>query len=203
MWRILVTEPLAAEGLDVLRAEATVDINAELTPKGLIRAIGSYDGLLVRSKTRVTADVIAAGKRLGVIGRVGTGVDNVDLDAATRRGIVVVNAPYGNTVSVAEHTLALMLALARHIPRADASLRGGRWARKRSTFSTNFKFESRPYNPWSVPYQLASRRESLDKPSHIRVERGDCGSNQQHPYGNDDSPLDSISLMCQCNRKGP
>lgn len=130
MWRILVTEPLAAEGLDALRGEAIVDINTELTADQLIRAIGSYDSLLVRSKTRVTADVIAAGKRLGVIGRVGTGVDNVDLDAATRRGIVVVNAPYGNTVSVAEHTLAMMLALARHIPRADASLRGGHWEKQ-------------------------------------------------------------------------
>jgi D-3-phosphoglycerate dehydrogenase len=130
MWRILVTELVAEEGLDVLRGEATVDINIGPTTEHLSRVIGSYDGLLVRSKTRVTADLIAAGARLGVIGRVGTGVDNVDLDAATRRGIVVVNAPYGNTVSVAEHTLAMLLALARHIPRADASVRGGRWEKQ-------------------------------------------------------------------------
>jgi len=130
MWRILVTEPLAVEGLDVLRGQATVDVNTELQPEQLLRAIGSYDGLLVRSKTRVTAELIAAGARLRVVGRVGTGVDNIDLDAATRRGVVVVNAPYGNTVSVAEHTLAMMLALARHIPRADASLRDGRWEKQ-------------------------------------------------------------------------
>ncbi len=130
MWRILVTESLADEGLQVLHGQATVDINTELTAQQLLRTIGSCDGLLVRSKTRVTADLIAAGARLRVIGRVGTGVDNIDLEAATRRGIVVVNAPYGNTVSVAEHTLAMMLALARHIPRADASIRGGRWEKQ-------------------------------------------------------------------------
>jgi D-3-phosphoglycerate dehydrogenase len=130
MWRILVTEPVAEEGLDVLRGGAKLDIKTGLTTDELNRVIGSYDGLLVRSKTRVTADLISAGARLSVIGRVGTGVDNVDLDAATRRGIVVVNAPYGNTVSVAEHTLAMMLALARHIPRADASVRGGRWEKQ-------------------------------------------------------------------------
>lgn len=127
MWRILVTEPIAEEGLDVLRGRAAVDINTELTAEQLTRVIGSYDGLLVRSKTRVTAELVAAGARLRVIGRVGTGVDNVDLDAATRRGIVVVNAPYGNTISVAEHTLALLLALARHIPQASASMHSGRW----------------------------------------------------------------------------
>jgi D-3-phosphoglycerate dehydrogenase len=130
MWRILVTEPLADEGLDVLRGQATVDVNTGLMAEQLTRAIGSYDGLLVRSKTRVTTEAIAAAVRLRVIGRVGTGVDNIDLDAATRRGIVVVNAPYGNTVSVAEHTLAMMLALARHIPRADASVRDGRWEKQ-------------------------------------------------------------------------
>ena len=130
MRRILVTETIAAEGLDVLRGEAFVDVNTGLTAVQLPCAIAAYDGLLVRSKTGVTADVIAAGARLAVIGRVGTGVDNIDLAAATRRGIVVVNAPYGNTISVAEHTLALMLALARHIPRADASLRRGLWEKQ-------------------------------------------------------------------------
>ena len=127
MRHILVTEPIAEEGLQALRQEAMVDINTALAPQELLRAVAPCDGLLVRSKTRVTAEVIAAAPRLCVIGRVGTGVDNVDLDAATRRGIVVVNAPYGNTISVAEHTVAMILALARHIPRADASLRAGRW----------------------------------------------------------------------------
>jgi D-3-phosphoglycerate dehydrogenase len=130
MWRILVTDPVAEEGLGILRRKAAVDIKTELTAEQLRQVIGSYDGLLVRSRTRVASPVIAAGTRLRVIGRVGTGVDNVDLDAATRRGIVVVNAPYGNTVSVAEHTLAMMLALARHIPHADASVRAGRWEKQ-------------------------------------------------------------------------
>jgi D-3-phosphoglycerate dehydrogenase len=127
MVRILVTEPLAKEGLDVLKGGAQVDLDTGLNAADLLRRVQDVDGLLVRSKTRVTAEVLAAAPRLKVVGRVGTGVDNIDLDAATRRGVVVVNAPYGNTVSVAEHTLGLLLALARHIPQADASMHMGRW----------------------------------------------------------------------------
>jgi D-3-phosphoglycerate dehydrogenase len=127
MFRVLVTEPLAEEGLQLLRQQANVDIKTELHPAVLAEVIAPYEGLVVRSKTKVTEAVLAAAPRLVVIGRAGTGVDNVDLEAATRRGIVVVNAPYGNTVSVAEHTLAMLLALARHIPRADSALRQGRW----------------------------------------------------------------------------
>ena len=130
MFRILVTEPLAEEGLQLLRQQANVDVRTELSATALATIVGPYEGLVVRSKTPVTEDVIAAALRLVVIGRAGTGVDNIDLEAATRRGIVVVNAPYGNTVSVAEHTLAMLLALVRHIPRADAALRQGQWDRQ-------------------------------------------------------------------------
>ena len=127
MFRILVTEPLAEEGLRLLQRQARVDVRTGLGPVSLVKAIGSYHGLVVRSKTPVTEEVIAAAPHLTVIGRAGTGVDNIDLEAATRRGIVVVNAPQSNTVSVAEHTLAMLLALARRIPQADSALRAGHW----------------------------------------------------------------------------
>ena len=130
MFRILVTEPLAEEGLRVLRRQAQVDVRPTLDPVALAEVIVPYEGLVVRGGTRVTEQVVAAAPALCVIGRAGTGVDNIDLEAATRRGIVVVNAPYGSSVSVAEHTLAMLMGLARNIPRADAALRGGRWAKK-------------------------------------------------------------------------
>jgi D-3-phosphoglycerate dehydrogenase len=130
MPRLLVTEPIAEEGLRLLRAEAQVDVKPHLTSSSLAKAVAAYNGLIIRGKTKVTEEIIEAAPRLVVIGRAGTGVDNVDLDAATRRGIVVVNAPYGNTVSVAEHTLGMLLALVRHIPRADSALREGRWEKE-------------------------------------------------------------------------
>lgn len=130
--RILVADPIASEGLDLLRQAGEVDVRTGLSRDELIALIGGYDALVVRSETKVTAEVIDAGARLQVIGRAGVGVDNIDIPAATRRGIIVVNAPTGNTISAAEHAIGLMLALARHIPRADASLRRGEW--KRSAF---------------------------------------------------------------------
>jgi D-3-phosphoglycerate dehydrogenase len=131
--RILVAEPVAAEGLDILRDRHDVDVRTGLSPEELRAIVGDYDALVVRSQVQADAELIAAGSRLVVIGRAGVGVDNVDLEAATRAGIVVVNAPTGNTIAAAEHTLALMYALARHIPAADASLRRGEW--KRSQFT--------------------------------------------------------------------
>ena len=131
--RILVAEPVAAEGIDLLRAHHEVDVRGGLSRDDLVAAIADYDALVVRSQVQVDADVIAAGTRLVVIGRAGVGVDNVDLDAATRAGIVVVNAPTGNTIAAAEHTLALLYALARRIPAADASLRRGEWKRGQFT----------------------------------------------------------------------
>lgn len=127
MARILVTESLAAEGLALLRQAGEVDVRLKLPPQDLLGLVGDYEALVVRSSTQVTAEVLAAGARLAVVGRAGTGVDNVDLGAATRRGILVVNAPTSNTVAVAEHVIALMLCLARHLPRADASMHAGRW----------------------------------------------------------------------------
>ena len=131
--KILVAEPLARQGLEILRAHHDVDEKIGLSPAELAEVIGDYDALLVRSQVKVTAEILAHAARLIVIGRAGVGVDNVDLEAATRAGIVVVNAPTGNTVSAAEQTIALMLALARKTAAADASMRRGEW--KRSAFT--------------------------------------------------------------------
>jgi D-3-phosphoglycerate dehydrogenase / 2-oxoglutarate reductase len=129
--RVLVAEAIAPEGLEALRAAGhEVVVQTGLTPDELRAVIGEMDALIVRSQVAVDAELIAAGPRLQVIGRAGVGVDNVDLDAATRAGITVVNAPTGNTIAAAEHTLALLLALARRVASADASVRRGEWARK-------------------------------------------------------------------------
>ena len=130
--RVLVTEPLSEAGLALLRRDFQVDVREDLTdPEALAAAIGPYDALIVRSQTRVTARVLEAGERLKVVARAGIGLDNVDVEAATRRGILVVNAPQSNIVSAAEHTIALLLAQARNIPQAHAALRAGRWERAR------------------------------------------------------------------------
>ena len=131
--RILVSERIDREGVQLLRAEADVDVRTGLKPADLVSIIGEYNGLIVRSQTRVTSEVMEAGYKLYVVGRAGVGVDNIDLEAATRRGIAVVNAPVGNTIAAAEHTIALLLALARNVPQANASLKAGRW--ERSTFT--------------------------------------------------------------------
>jgi D-3-phosphoglycerate dehydrogenase / 2-oxoglutarate reductase len=133
--RILVAEPLAPEGIDLLRAQHDVDDRPGLPREELLAALPDYDALVVRSQVQVDAEAITAGTRLQVIGRAGVGVDNVDLDAATRAGITVVNAPTGNTIAAAEHTLALLYAVARRIAAADASVRRGEW--KRAEFTGN------------------------------------------------------------------
>ncbi len=127
---VLVSDSIDDEGIDILRnSGAHVDVRPGLKPEELLSVIGDYEALLVRSQTQVSAAVIDAGKKLQVIARAGVGVDNIDVEAATRRGVIVVNAPTGNTVAAAEHTIALMLALARHIPQASASLKSGAWRR--------------------------------------------------------------------------
>ena len=133
-YRVLVSDSLSDAGLRPLQAAngIQVDVRTDLTAAQLLSVIGEYDALLVRSSTNVTADVIHAGKRLRVVGRAGVGVDNIDVEAATQAGVVVVNAPTGNVVAAAEHTVAMLLALARHVAQADAHVRAGLW--KRSQF---------------------------------------------------------------------
>jgi D-3-phosphoglycerate dehydrogenase len=131
--RILISDDLSPEAKTILERipGGQVDFKVGLKPAELREIIGGYDALAVRSATKVTADILSAATRLRVIGRAGTGVDNIDLAAATRRGVVVMNAPGGNSVSVAEHTLALLLALARQVADASQSTRGGKWEKKK------------------------------------------------------------------------
>jgi D-3-phosphoglycerate dehydrogenase / 2-oxoglutarate reductase len=131
MTSVLVTEEIAAGGVDLLRGEFQVDVELNPPPAELAERIGAYDALIVRSATSVSAGLLERAGRLKVIGRAGTGVDNVDVAAATRRGIIVANAPGSNMVAAAEHTLGLLLAIARNIPQAHAALVEGRWERKR------------------------------------------------------------------------
>ncbi len=132
--KILVSDPLSTEGLNILKEvkEFTVDVKTDLKPDTLKEAIKGYDALLVRSATKVTREIIAAADNLKVIGRAGVGLDNVDLEAATEKGIIVMNTPGGNTISTAEHTMSMIMAVSRNIPQANASTKKGEW--KRSKF---------------------------------------------------------------------
>lgn len=129
--KVLVADSCSAEGIACLNDCAQVDVKTGLKEHELINIIGEYEALMVRSQTQVTNKIIEAGKKLMIIGRAGVGIDNIDVEAATQRGIVVVNAPTGNTISAAEHTIALMMALARQIPLANASLKSGKWERSK------------------------------------------------------------------------
>jgi len=131
--KVFVTDHLAARGVELLRQAPgfTVEVEPPLPPAALAERLLDADALIVRSATRVTADLLAAAPRLKVVGRAGVGVDNVDLEAATARGVVVMNTPGGNAVSAAEHTLAMLLSLAKHIPQATASMKAGRWEKGR------------------------------------------------------------------------
>ncbi len=131
MPRILVADPLAEDGLERLRQAGDVTVVSQLAEAELIRRIPEFDALVVRSETRVTGPVLEAGRRLRVVGRAGVGVDNIDVPAATRKGILVVNAPRGNIVAAAEHTIALLFAAARWVPQADASVKRGEWTRSK------------------------------------------------------------------------
>jgi len=131
--RVLITDPLDDEGLRILDAAEglEVEVKAGLAPDALKAIIGDYNGLVVRSATKVTADLLEAASGLEVIGRAGIGVDNVDVDAASRHGVIVMNTPEGSAVTTAEHAIAMLLSLARRIPQATASMKAGKWDKKR------------------------------------------------------------------------
>ena len=132
MARVLVTEKIAQSGLDLLaQAGHEVDVQEGLSPEQLLGAVVGAHALIIRSSTQVTAEVLAAGTSLQVVGRAGVGLDNVDVDAATERGVMVVNAPTSNILSVAEQAMALLLAQARNIPQAHSALVAGRWERSK------------------------------------------------------------------------
>ncbi len=130
--KVLVSDSIGQEGIDLLmRNDIEVDVNTGLPPEELLKIIPQYEGLIVRSQTQVTADIIKAGTKLQIIGRAGVGVNNIDLNAATDCGVIVVNAPEGNTIAAAEHTIGMMIALARNIPQGHLSLKSGAWDRKK------------------------------------------------------------------------
>ncbi|MEC4983726.1 MAG: phosphoglycerate dehydrogenase [Oscillatoria sp. PMC 1068.18] len=130
MSKVLVSDSINQAGIDILSQVAQVDVKTGLPAAELVKIMPEYDALMVRSGTKVTAEIIEAGNQLKIIGRAGVGVDNIDVAAATRKGIVVVNSPEGNTIAAAEHALAMMLSLSRHVPEANQSLKSGKWERK-------------------------------------------------------------------------
>ena len=131
--RVLVAEKIGDSGIDLLREHFDVDLGVGWSREELIERIGEYDGILIRSATKLDAELLEHATRLRAVGRAGVGVDNVDVAAATKRGVIVANAPQSNVITAAEHTMALLLALARNVPQAHASLTGGAW--ERSKFS--------------------------------------------------------------------
>jgi D-3-phosphoglycerate dehydrogenase len=131
--KVLVSDNLGEVGIRMLEAEDGIDVDVKtgLSPEALKEIIGEYHALIIRSATKVTEDLLSAAHRLKVVGRAGIGLDNVDIPAATRRGVVVMNTPDGNVITTAEHAIAMMMALARNIPQGTASLRAGRWDKKK------------------------------------------------------------------------
>src|ERR1700744_230147 len=132
MPKVLISDKLSPAAVDIFRRRGLdVDLKPGLSPADLRVIIGPYDGLAVRSATKVTRELLDAATNLKVVGRAGIGVDNVDIRSAASRGVVVMNTPHGNTITTAEHAIAMMFALARQIPQADASTRGGKWEKNR------------------------------------------------------------------------
>lgn len=137
--KVLVTDKINESAGKIIEAAAKVDFLPTMTEDELVKIIPEYDALMVRSQTKVTAKIIEAGKNLKIIGRAGVGVDNIDVDAATQKGIIVVNSPDGNTMAAAEHTIALMLSMARNIPSAATSTKAGKWDRSKFTGTELYK----------------------------------------------------------------
>ena len=129
-WKILLTDGLEENGQSILRQSAEVVDRAGISADDLLAVVAEYDALIVRGRTKVTPAVFDAGSRLKAVGRAGVGVDNIDLNAAKAHGVTVVNSPLATTVAVAELTMALLLSLAREVPRADAAMKNGKWLKK-------------------------------------------------------------------------
>ena len=129
--KVLIPEKVSPDGLQLLRASLDVHEKQNLSAEEILQIIGDYDALIVRSETKVTADLLTAGKKLRVVARAGVGVDNVDLASATKLGIIVVNSPQGNINAAAEHTIALLFATARNVGQASLSIKNGKWERSK------------------------------------------------------------------------
>ena len=130
--KVLISDKLSPAAIDIFKTRGVdADVKTGLAKDELLKIVGDYDGLAIRSATKVDKDVLAAARRMKVIGRAGIGVDNVDIPAATAAGIVVMNTPFGNSITTAEHAIALMFALARQLPQADLSTQAGKWEKNR------------------------------------------------------------------------
>ncbi len=160
--KVLVSDNISPKGIEILKnAGLEVDVKVGMKPEELRALIGDYHGLVVRSATKVTPQIIDAAKNLKVVGRAGSGLDNVDIPAATRKGIVVMNTPGGNTITTAEHTIALMLALARQVPQATMSLKEGKWEKKRFTGVELFNKTLGIIGIGKIGSQVAKRAQAL------------------------------------------
>src|SRR5215469_291537 len=132
MAKVLIADKLSPQAIEVFKQnKVDVDVKTGLPPEELLKIVGEYDGIAIRSATKVNAKALEAGKKLKVVGRAGIGVDNVDVKAATAAGVVVMNTPFGNSVTTAEHAITLMMALARQIPAANASTHAGKWEKNK------------------------------------------------------------------------
>ena len=171
MTKVLVAEKIAAAGIALLLEKFEVDVKTDLTPEQLVEQIPAYDALIVRSATQASREVIEAGRNLKIIGRAGVGVDNVDVDAATRRGIVVANAPEATVVSAAEQTIGLLVALARNIPQAHAALKQGAWERSRWRVSPASRRRRRGKRGWHWHAVSRSRSRSSSSSGTTRWAR--------------------------------
>jgi D-3-phosphoglycerate dehydrogenase len=131
--KVLISDPLSEVGVKTFQEtpDIEVDVNTDLPPEKLKEIIGDYHALVIRSATKATAEIIEAAHNLKIIGRAGIGLDNVDITAASKKGIIVMNTPEGNTITAAEHTIAMIMALSRNIPQASASLKEGKWEKKK------------------------------------------------------------------------
>lgn len=161
MPKVLISDKLAQEGIEILKRVADVDVNTGLAEDKLCEIIGDYDALVVRSGTQVTANVLKAARKLQIIGRAGVGVDNVDVPVATERGVIVVNSPGGNTIAAAEHTVALLLALARNVPQAYASMRAKEWNRSKFTGNEVYKKTLGVLGLGKIGQEVAKRCQSF------------------------------------------
>ena len=160
--KVLVSDSIDQAGIDILKQVAQVDIKTKLTPDELVSVIPDYDAIMIRSGTRVTQAVIEAGGNLKIIGRAGVGVDNVDVPVATRHGIVVVNSPEGNTIAAAEHAIAMMMSLSRHIPDANTSVKADKWDRKKFIGTEVYKKTLGVIGLGKIGSHVASVAKALD-----------------------------------------
>ena len=132
MPKVLISDKLSPRAADIFKEnKIDVDVKVGMSPEELLKCIGDYDGLAIRSATKVTADVIEKAKNLKVVGRAGIGVDNVDREAASAAGVIVMNTPFGNSVTTAEHSVSMLMSLARRIPAASASTHAGKWEKSK------------------------------------------------------------------------